>query len=411
MVPMSPTQPPIATTRWPGNAETAACLMVDDLTDGWIDATGRGHPVGADDWGHLCDLPHSSFAHLRDRLLRDFPEIRVTFFIPVNRVEDVRPARNPCHFQPIHHRPEFVEFLRRLDADPRFSCAYHGETHGQPGPRADLYQPEFDTYRSLDEALASLERGMEIWRRVFGTAPDGGKFPAYAEGPHGAEAVDRAKFFWWCRRWDRGSHPVGEAGAFSPRVFGRNNVIDLPSSLYGGALTRPRELSLRPREFVGALRAALRRPRRLRAQLDGLIASGDVITVQEHITWVRPDGRRQKPNLYDDERSLRAIFERLRKHRVWHATCGEIARYYEAWAHTGVRYLGEGAFEVTYSGRQQEPVLSLRVGAPSAPRDALLLHGPHGTVSAPITRRDGTEAFTTPLALAPGVYRILSSAN
>jgi hypothetical protein len=45
----------------------------------------------------------------------------------------------------------------------------------------------------------------------------------------------------------------------------------------------------------------------LDSQLDALLATRAVITVQEHVTSSRPDGDVQTPNVYDDARTLRRI--------------------------------------------------------------------------------------------------------
>jgi hypothetical protein len=133
--------------------------MVDDLTDGWIDEDGSGRPLGRNDWGAGLDAPGSSFRFLQDHGLASFPEVRTTFFIPVDRTEDVRPSRFPFEFRPIDRRPEFARFLRAVEQDPRFECAFHGTQHGLPGATTADYTPEFELHARLTEIARSAARG------------------------------------------------------------------------------------------------------------------------------------------------------------------------------------------------------------------------------------------------------------
>ncbi len=233
----------------------------------------------------------SSFRFLCDGLLSAYPEVRTTFFVPVARAPDVSPAHFPCTYRPIDERPEFVRFLRSLESDPRFECAYHGKEHSVPGPTAADFVAEFEQHGSVSDALSVLRAGEQIWKGVFGTSPSGGKYPAYARGAHGDAAVDLARFAWWCRRWDRGLAVPDDSAAFHPRLFGESGVVDVPSTVNGHLMTLPPLRELRgPRAWVYYARVLLRSGAWLDAQLDALLAQRAVITVQEHITSSRPDG-------------------------------------------------------------------------------------------------------------------------
>ena len=392
---------------WPDEARVAACLMVDDLTDGWIDRDGSGEPVGANDWGAGLDKPGSSFRHLLEGLLQDFPEVRTTLFVPVAREPDIAPARYPCHFRPIDQRPEFVRFLREVDADPRFELVYHGRTHGMPGPTVADYVPEFSLHASVAEALTDIEAGKRIWRNVLGTDPVGGKFPAYDSGAVGEQAVDESGFGWWCRRWDRDLSAADDPLALSPRLFGNTPVVDVPSTVHGGWLTQPSLRRLPLRTIPGALRYRRILRRSLERQLDGLLACRGVVSVQQHITSSRPDGDPQTPNLRDDAPTLRRIFDRLRAERVWHAPCGEIARYWEARQAASFRAVARDAFLLDWTDRRERGTpLSLVLSGPTIP-DRFRLVGEKDEHEACVTRRFGRNtAVLGALPLRGGRYRI-----
>ena len=397
-----------ALAAWPDEAEAPVCLMIDDLTDGWIDADGSGRPLGRNDWGAGLDLPGGSFHFLEQRILADFPEVRTTFFVPVARVEDVRPAARPSHFTPIDRRPEFAHFLRRLDADPRFECAYHGKEHGHPGPTAASYVAEFDAFGSLPEALSALRAGEQIWKSVFGRKPGGGKYPAYAKGTFGDIAVDLSGYAWWCRRWDRGVADAGAPAAFQPRFFGEHDVVDVPSTVHGGMLSLPplSKITLRGLPGWGGVRLLGRGW--LNDELDALLAQRGVVSVQEHITSSRPDGDVQTPNVYDDAKTLRHLFRRLRKRRVWHATCGEIAAYWRSRELTTLRARGHASFEVVRPrGEAPFAPLSLVLNGSVLP-DVLPLRGPGGEFEARVSHRFGERTcVTSPLPLEAGLYELI----
>jgi hypothetical protein len=382
----------IEIARWPDGAAAPVCLMIDDLTDGWIDADGSGRPLAGNDWGFSCAEHGSSFDRLRARILEPFPEVKTTFFVPVDRRADLDPPLHACVFHAADARPAFVEFLGKLAADPRFELAYHGKEHGRAGARAEDYVPEFAGYASVEAALENVARGKEIWRRVLGCDPEGGKYPAYAGGAVGDEAVSRAGFTWWCRSWDRGRHPVAAPGTFEPTFFGDPPVVDVPSTL------------ATPRWPAGIVRRLCRSPRALAAQIAALVAGGDPITVQEHIAWSRPDRRRQRPNVQDDEAELIRVFAALRRYPLWHATCGEIARYFEARSRTEIACTADG-FEVRYRGRAAAPPeLSL---VHDAPGERLVLDGPRGRIALErATTRDG-RSVTQHAPLPPGRYTLV----
>jgi len=397
---------------WPNDATSPVCLMIDDLTDGWIDRDGSGLPLGRNDWGAGMDARGSSFRFLTDGLLSAYPEIRTTFFLPVARVEDVRPARFPCTFRPIDERPEFVRFLRTVDADPRFECAYHGKEHGIPGPTATDYVAEFEQHGSVSDALSALRAGEQIWRGVFGTSPSGGKYPAYARGAHGDAAVDLARFAWWCRRWDRDLAVAEDPAAFHPRLFGESGVVDVPSTVDGGLMTLPSLRTLGPRGWVYYGRVLLRSGQWLDAQLDALLARRAVITIQQHITSSRPDAPSQTPNIYDGGRTLHRIFRHLRRQRVWHATCGEIAAYFRTRERTRVVVLSDERFVVRCEeGAEPVAPLSLILNGLRLP-DRFVLMGPRGEIRVRVVHRIGRWTnVTEPIALESGRYDIVGTSD
>ena len=82
-----------------------------------------------------------------------------------------------------------------------------------------------------------------------------------------------------------------------------------------------------------------------------------IISIQEHFTTLRSDGKFQRPNVFDDIESLKRIYSILRGADVWHAKCNEIALYLENYDNSKIRS-EENGFELVYSGNRDSCELS-----------------------------------------------------
>jgi hypothetical protein len=306
--------------KWLHNADSPVMLMVDDFTNVWVDTNGNGRIEPEEDWGHALDSPGSAFEFLTDSILADCPAARVTFFTPVARVPTVRTFKPTAHFGPINEDRRTAAFFRAVHSDPRFEVAYHGLTHGVPGDRTEDFVQEWVAYESLEEALETIRRGKEIYFEVFGEQPAGGKYCGYARNSFSDESIDRSGFLWWCRRWDRGEAGPGDVERFDVRYFGQRGVLDIPSTVFGGMFNRPRGLVARALGRKAAFSRGIE-------ELEHLLSHRLVVSVQEHVSPARPDGRRQTPNIFDDRRSLRVIYDFLADKNVWHCTGTELAEY------------------------------------------------------------------------------------
>ena len=310
----------IRPSKWLHNADSPVMLMVDDFTNVWVDANGNGLVEPEEDWGHALDSPGSAFEFLTDKILADCPAARVTFFTPMARVSTVRTCMCAAHFGPINEDERTAAFFRAVHRDPRFEVAYHGLTHGVPGDRTEDFVQEWVAYKSLEEALETIQKGKKIYFEVFGEQPAGGKYCGYAQNSFSDESIDKSGFLWWCRRWDRGETGPGDVERFDVRYFGEHGVLDIPSTVFGAMFNRPRGLVARALGGKAALRRGIE-------ELERLLNHGLVVSIQEHISPARPDGRRQTPNIFDDRQSLKLIYDYLADKNVWHCTGTELAEY------------------------------------------------------------------------------------
>jgi hypothetical protein len=353
----------IEKAKWLGNADSPVMLMVDDFTNVWIDLNNNGKVDPYEDWGHAMDSPNSSFAFLNERILKDFPLVKATFFTPVARVPTTRDYQYKAHFGPINENEKIANFFRSVHRNNRFEIAYHGLTHGVPGERSEDFVQEWVAYKSLEEALEAIERGKRIYFGVFGEYPSGGKYCGYEYNAFSDESIDKSGFLWWCRRWDRGQAEgdtakvdAGNISRFDIKYFGENKVIDIPSTIYG-AMFNPLDASSITAAF--GKRTTLRKGA---AELDYLLRNKLVISIQEHISPARTDGKRQTPNIFDDVESLRLIFEHLDPKNVWYCTGTELAEYVYCRDNTTVEQDGDSLrFDLRFGRNIRRKLMTLIV--------------------------------------------------
>jgi hypothetical protein len=280
-------------------------FMVDDFTNVWIDLNGNGRVDPGEDWGHAMDDPGSAFRFLTEEVLKDLPSVKVTFFTPVARVPVIKDHGYDAHFAPINESERTADFFRSVHRDERFEVAYHGLTHGINGAKTEDFIHEWVAFGSLEEALQTIEKGKQIYFDVFGEYPSGGKYCGYEYNEFSDESIDRSGFLWWCRKWDRG----------------QAETHDITSTVYGALFNvHGRNSIARALKRAGVLK-------RGKDEIDRLLDDKLVISIQEHLSPARTDGRRQTPNTFDDKEGLKALFEYLNSKNVWYCTGTELAEY------------------------------------------------------------------------------------
>jgi peptidoglycan/xylan/chitin deacetylase (PgdA/CDA1 family) len=371
---------------WLDDAASPVVLMIDDLTNAWHDGTAGRQWEGGGDWGGALQRPGSALRFLEDRLLREFPEARVTFFTVAG------PISAYTHHQPFRHAAALDadeasrQFFAALASDPRFELAYHGYNHGTPGDCSDRFLQEWRGFESRAAAVAQTRRGLAIFQRAVGANPRGGKYGGWDYNGFADDAVDECGFLWWCRDW----MPCDVAGKigdeyYEPQWFGRNLVVALPSTVHG--------------HFWDP------------QQIDVLLARRQVIAIEEHIAPVRPDGLTQTPNIVDDIDDLRRLYAYLRRQRVWHATGTQVATYVIARERSLVYDVTRDGFSIRYDGRIERPSLTLLIDA-SALGDTCAqsfdVVTPDGVTFTPATvsRRRGRRALRVTLPVVSGRYAV-----
>jgi len=326
----------IEKAKWLGGAQSPVMLMIDDFSNAWHSEKGQPIWDRGGDWGGGLNRSGSAFSLLAENLLNDFPEVRVTFFTVAGKISHYVYGLPFTYAESLTHNEETKAFFRSIHDDKRFEIAYHGYDHGRPGTSTEEFTQEWNGFRSVEEACDQIKKGKDIFREVFCTYPLGGKYGGWEYNEFADESIDRSEFLWWCRDWTpRETGQGAKSTRYEPQFFGRNCVIALPSTIHGFYWSKK--------------------------QIETLLSKEQIISIEEHIAPIRPDGRIQRPNILDDFRELRRLFAYLRKKNVWHATGTEIATYFMAYSQSVICNVTPNRFSIRYSGKIEKPILTLRL--------------------------------------------------
>jgi peptidoglycan/xylan/chitin deacetylase (PgdA/CDA1 family) len=352
----------VTKAKWLGAAASPVVLMIDDLTNAWHNRRADPSWEPGGDWGGGLDDRNGAAAFLEQQLLREFPEARATFFVVAGAISTYTHDRPFRFAAPLDADERSARFFRSLDQDPRFELAYHGYNHGTAGARTEDFLQEWRGFQSSEAAVAQTRKGLEIFLRATGRVPLGGKYGGWEYNKFSEAAINNCGFRWWCRDWMPRDVTGSVADAYyDVQFFGRNFVVALPSTVHGH-FWDPK-------------------------QIDLLLAREQVISIEEHIAPIRPDGLIQTPNIVDDIHELRRLYRYLRGRDVWHANCSAIATYALAREQTLIHDVGSDEF---YPGLVERPVLTLRIDSAAICQAAF----PRVVVTLP----DGSEP-------APDAYR------
>jgi hypothetical protein len=337
----APDQLQVEKCLWMHDATAPVVFMIDDFTNAWFDNDGDGVMGPGEDWGAGGRKENGVIAFLEGELLRGYPEPKMTLFAVVGKMS---PFRTDCAFTysgRMDEKGEALRAFRSLFFDDRYEIAYHGLDHGESGKVSKQFRQEWLTFGSLREALERIEQGKRIYLNAFGSPPAGGKYCGYKLNEHSDASIDASGFKWWCRCWFPKEAYRDKSGAcFDLRFFGDNRVVDIPSNLHGMHWRKK--------------------------QIAQLIKRRQIIAIQEHIAPHRVDGRTQTPNIVDDMKRLRQLFDYLSGSHVWYATCGDVADYFRAYRLSTISDVSENGFSIEYAGDSTDAVLTLSIDARSA---------------------------------------------
>lgn len=352
--------------KWYGNKNSPVLLFIDDLANVWVDTNDNGKIDLGEDWGYGKNSENSSFRFLNEVILKDFPQVKVTFFVPVGiRVGMIESSKIKFISKMINCDEETKQFFKSINDNYKYEIAYHGTTHGKAGKTVFDFKQEWILYRNLDEAIKTINKGKKIYKDVFGEYPKGGKYCGYETNEFSDESIDKTEFLWWCRYWNRGITYNKECTIggidfntitnFDIKTFGENQVVDIPSTVDGGLLTGI--LNPNIKTVKGIVKKVLKKyllKNKLR-QIDYLLKNKLVISIQEHISPLTNAGGSipQTPNIFNDKESLQFIFNYLKDKNIWCCTATELAEYYWLREHAKIQLIDSNKFIVKYNGEKK----------------------------------------------------------
>jgi len=350
--------------KWKNGADSPVMFMIDDLANVWLDANGNGVCDIGEDWGHMADKPNSMWDFLCKNILDRFTEVKVTFFLVVGERASILRYKKYTYCRDILVDEKFLSFLRELDKNPRVEIAYHGLTHGLPGDETKDFVQEWQTFKTLDEAIETIEKGKEIFYKALGRYPKGGKYPGYAYNHFSDESIIKTGFEWWCRHNDVWiEENKGDIKNYSYELEYFGGVVDIPTTIDGSYYSMKVPQYAFTKKYIKSLVYKILKGKSLEGLIKERISKQQIISIQEHTSPVRTDGRIQYPNIVTDIHNLQYIFRYLRRYHVWYATGSEIARYFKIHEATKIEQIDDKKYLISTAEELVGQEISIKVDA------------------------------------------------
>jgi len=315
--------------KWKDNAQSPVVFMIDDIANVLMKKSSSSTLAIGEDWGYAARDKNSMWHFLTDNLLSKFPKIKTTFFLVTDSREPMRSDEAYTYTEAIDKDKKFMEFLQYLDAHPGIELAYHGTTHGEAGEHYDNFLQEWETFSSLDEAITETNRGKELFKKVLGNYPTGGKYCGYMSGDFGDTSIEKTGFKWWSYnydylKWDKND----TTSSYTFDLTFNQGVVNIPTTVDASTLSLKIINKLFKRKYLKSLYLYFVKKKSIEGHLESLYSKQELISVYEHSSPYRTDNVIQYPNIVSDIDNLNYIFSILAKKDVWYTTCNELADYY-----------------------------------------------------------------------------------
>jgi plasmid maintenance system killer protein len=319
----------IKIAKWKDNAQAPVIFMIDDIANVLMKKSTTDELKIGEDWGYAARDKNSMWHFLSKNLLDKFPKIKTTFFL----VTDVRVAmcseENYTYTQSIDKDKKFMEFLRYLDAHSNVELSYHGTSHGKAGLKYDDFLQEWETFSSLEDAVTETNRGKELFKKVLGHYPSGGKYCGYMAGDFGDASISKTGFKWWSYNYDYLKWDKNDKNpAYTFDLSFNQGVVNIPTTVDASTLSLKITNKFFKRKYLKSLYLYFVRDKSIESHLESLYNNQEVISIYEHTSPYRTDKVIQYPNIVSDIDNLNYIFSTLSQKDVWYTTCDELADYF-----------------------------------------------------------------------------------
>ena len=338
------------------NHQSACTLMIDDLVPASISPLRDQKPLAKYDWGFYMDNENSLFNYFYDNLLKKYPEIKGTFFLPLTTHKFFN-KNSGYSIKTREYDNDFYSFLKRIS--PNFDYAFHGTSHGKFINKANFefknnWIQEFE-YSKIDD-IKYLQKEIKNFEKNYGTCFTGGKYPGYKKNKYSERIIEELGFLWWADS----SEMIGIKHSQNKHsYFGSGTkILKFPTNVPGYLFNNSLSPFVSKNLWFKYLKEIINNYRNEHL-LQYLYDNNLIISIQEHFQNQRTDGKRQSQNVYDDIQSLNKIYEILRGTDLWYATCSEISHYLESYDFTDLIKIDNNKFEIIYKGRWTKPFLSI----------------------------------------------------
>lgn len=326
--------------------QTVSCLMVDDLVPAHISIDES--LKAKDDWGYLVDSENSLYTYFDQWILRKYPEIKGTIFLPLES-HNYLDTDSGYHISTREIDSVYHEFLHRLS--DKFEFAFHGLAHTILDKESNNILLEFSntSEQKVEDTVSSVKKFTDLSGIVF----HGGKFPGYGYDAKAFSVIQKLN----CKWWALDATDINQIAKNDMRYSDEGQFIEIPTNITGDIF--------KTKVPVGILRRIKRKLiNRYAGDPNGflyyLYNNQLPIVVQEHFQNQGSDGRRQTPNIYDDIYSLDCLYGFLRGKDIWYANCTDIAHYYDCREKTVISKEDNKTFCINYDGLFQDLFLSIK---------------------------------------------------
>jgi hypothetical protein len=338
------------------NYQTVASLMIDDLVPTAI--TYDGILKSWNDWGYGRQQKDGIFHYFKRNFLDLYPEVRGTIFIPLES-QHYLPKDSGMKILKNDFSEHDTKFFNELKEN--FDFGFHGIRHTYSNDDS-FFEPntfEFSVLNMND--IPYLKEKILGFIQLFEFEFLGGKFPGYhRKNIDSFRILKELGFKWWA--YSLSDNKISNHNDIKILQEFDVDIIDIPSNVNGNLFNQ--KLSLKPNPFYKKYYYSLKQKQKENI-IEYLYQNRLPITIQEHFQNQSFNGKRQKPNVFDDIFSLQKIYSLLRGADIWHATCDELAHYFDSFQNTQIIMDNKtpNQFEIKYEGLWDEPFLSIAIDA------------------------------------------------
>ena len=344
--------------KYYSGSQTACALMIDDLVP--VAVSSKGDVAAYNDWGYLMDTPNSLYSYFKEQIIKKYPEIKGTVFLPLSSQNHIPTDKGYKIFKNQVDNQEFLAFIQKISG--HFETAFHGDKHGYI--KDNILAAECSSLNKPE--IESIVSSVNEFSIISGITFLGGKFPAYLYNSTALDLIDKLGAKWWALDVSM-INMVSKKNALT--FDDHLNIVLMPTNVCGDIFKKyfirtPNGIKPFLKNIINYFLGRNFEFGDPIKFLNYLYKNQFPIIIQEHFQSIRTDGRRQTPSVYDDIFSLDLIYSFLRGKDVWHASCSDIAHYYESYIHSTLNIVDETNFAVSYSGIYREPLLSIKLSSP-----------------------------------------------